>query len=124
MMRKNPCLLISTTSGLAAGPLTTILSFYAVPIVYKFNFPRVKRWLVDHWPSQWVQDIKNIVDVIHGTALEIYRAKQKAMEEGHGDDGKKDIISILSEIFIFFRWYSGSFEPVVAHSESECKCDR
>jgi hypothetical protein len=101
---KNSWLLISTTRGVVAGPLATILSSYAIPIVYKFNFPRVKRWIVDHWPSKWVQDIKSIIDVIHETALEIYRSKQKAIEEGHGDDGKKDIISILSEIFlVFFR---------------------
>lgn len=39
---------------------------------------------------------------MHETALDIYKTKRQAMEEGHGDDGKKDIISILSEIFFFF----------------------
>jgi hypothetical protein len=80
-----------------------VCAAYALPIVDKFKFPRVKRWIVDHWPSKWVQDIKDIIDIMHDTALEIYKAKQKAIEEGHDDDGKKDIISILSEILTFFR---------------------
>ncbi len=49
---------------------------------------------------QSVQDLKEITDVLQETALVIYRAKQKAMEN-EGDDEKKDIISILSEYFLF-----------------------
>jgi hypothetical protein len=82
--------------------LAVLCAFYVLPVADKVKFPRVKRWVVDHWPSKWVQDIKNIIDVIHENTLEIYRSKQKAMEEGQGDDGKKDIISILSGTLNFF----------------------
>ncbi|KAF7768284.1 hypothetical protein Agabi119p4_7527 [Agaricus bisporus var. burnettii] len=86
---------VKRLGGFLAGPLAAVLASYAIPIVHKFNFPRFKRWVVDHWPSKWVQDIKDITDVMHETALDIYKTKRQAMEEGHGDDGKKDIISIL-----------------------------
>jgi len=51
---------------------------------------------VEHIPSKWVRDLKEITDTIQETAVDIYQSKQKAMIEG--DDGKKDIISILRMI--------------------------
>jgi hypothetical protein len=53
---------------------------------------------VEHIPSQRVRDLKEIVDTIQETSVDIYRTKQKAITEG--DDGKKDIISVLGMILI------------------------
>ncbi|KAJ3572763.1 hypothetical protein NP233_g2876 [Leucocoprinus birnbaumii] len=79
--------------GLLSGTHTFFITSYILPFAAKLNYPRLKRWIVECIPSQWVHDLKDIVDTIQKTAVDIYRTKQKAMIEG--DDGKKDIISIL-----------------------------
>jgi hypothetical protein len=83
--------------GLLSGTSTFIVTQYILPFAARFNYPRSKRWIVDHLPSQWVQDLKNISDVIQETALDIYKKKQQSMEQGNDHDAKKDVISILSK---------------------------
>ncbi|KAF9440306.1 cytochrome P450, partial [Macrolepiota fuliginosa MF-IS2] len=85
------CVLASVPSC-ARGFLMTEFLF---PLVNRINLPRFKRWIVDRLPLQWVQDMKNIVDIIQETAEDICSTKRKAILNGYGDDGKKDIISIL-----------------------------
>ncbi|KAF5360341.1 hypothetical protein D9756_005086 [Leucocoprinus leucothites] len=79
--------------GLLSGTGTFVVTSYILPFAANFNYPRLKRWVVEHIPSQWVRDLKEIVDTIQATAVDIYMTKQQAMIEG--DDGKKDIISVL-----------------------------
>ncbi|KAF5360940.1 hypothetical protein D9756_005071 [Leucocoprinus leucothites] len=81
--------------GLLTGPSAFVMCNYLFPYTNQFNFPRVKRWIVDCLPSQWIQDMKNISDVMEETAMDIYRAKQKEIMSGKSDETKKDIISIL-----------------------------
>lgn len=83
--------------GLLSGASTFIVTQYILPFAARYDYPRFKRWIVDHLPSQWVQDLKDISDVIQQTALDIYKKKQQSMEQGHDHDAKKDVISILSE---------------------------
>jgi len=71
-----------------------------IPLVTKYNFPRLKRWIVEKIPSQWLQDMKDIVDIIEKTAKDICRAKQKEIDSGESDESKKDIISLLSECVV------------------------
>ncbi len=87
--------------GLMSGPKVVVAAFWVFPIINRFNFPRVKAWIGDHFPWAWVRDLKGVMDVMQDTALDIYKAKQKVIQS-QGDDGKKDIISILSEWFLFF----------------------
>lgn len=62
---------------------------------------------------------------MHETALDIYKTKRQAMEEGHGDDGKKDIISILSEIIFFFAAHCWTDEEIIVRAnESATEEDR
>ncbi|KXN81938.1 Leukotriene-B(4) omega-hydroxylase 2 [Leucoagaricus sp. SymC.cos] len=68
---------------------------YLFPLADQFNFPRVKRWIVEHTPSQWVQDMKNIADMMEETAREICKSKQEAILKGESNGREKDIISIL-----------------------------
>lgn len=82
--------------GLLSGSGTFVVTSYILPFAVKLNYPRLKRWIVEHIPSKWVRDLKEITDTIQETAVDIYQSKQKAMIEG--DDGKKDIISILRMI--------------------------
>jgi hypothetical protein len=79
-----------------AGPTGFMLINYVFPFTNQIKFPRLKRWIVERLPSPFVQDVKDIVDVMHETAIDICKTKQRAIEEGHDDDGKKDVISILS----------------------------
>jgi hypothetical protein len=83
-------------SGLLSGTGTFVVTSYILPFAAQFNYPRLKRWIVERIPSQWVKDLKEIIDTIQETAVDIWRTKQKAIMEG--DDGKKDIISVLGKI--------------------------
>jgi hypothetical protein len=82
--------------GLLSGPKGFIMGHYIFPVTNKINFPKVKRWIVEKLPSRLVQDMKDVVDTIEETAIEICEAKKRDIEKG-GDGGKKDVISILSE---------------------------
>lgn len=105
--------------GLLAGSAAVVFTHYILPFTARFNFPRTKRWIVDHTPLQSVQDLKEIADVLQETALDIYRAKQKAMESEGDDEKKKDIISILSE---YEKRYIVEMFLILVVSESECEC--
>jgi len=96
-----PCLSRTTQDwtsfrGLLSGSGTFVVTSYILPFAAKLNYPRLKRWIVENIPSKWVHDLKEIVDTIQETAVDIYWSKQKAMIKG--DDGKKDIISVLGMI--------------------------
>ncbi|KAF7768274.1 hypothetical protein Agabi119p4_7517 [Agaricus bisporus var. burnettii] len=81
--------------GLLSGTSTFIVTQYILPFAARFDYPRFKRWIVDHLPSKWVQDLKDISDVILETAVDIYNKKRQSMEQGDDRDAKKDIISVL-----------------------------
>jgi hypothetical protein len=85
--------------GLLTGASVFIMCNYLFPLANKLNFPRGKRWIVEHIPSQWVQDMKDIVDVMEQTAVDICKAKKEEIMSGESDESKKDIISILSWFF-------------------------
>ncbi|KAF5360934.1 hypothetical protein D9756_005077 [Leucocoprinus leucothites] len=86
---------IYASSGLFTGPKAFILANYVFPITNEFKFPKLKRWIVDRVPSSFVRELRDVVDVMHEIAVDICKAKQRAMVDDGGDDGKKDIISIL-----------------------------
>ncbi|KAF5360939.1 hypothetical protein D9756_005070 [Leucocoprinus leucothites] len=81
--------------GLVTGPATFVLCNYLIPYTNQLNLPRVKRWIVNCLPSQWVRDVKNITDLMEETAKDICKAKQKELMSDGSDEAKKDIISIL-----------------------------
>ena len=72
-----------------------------VPIVARIGTPRFRRFCVDMFPSKTLHKLRDIVDILHQTSIEIFESKKKAIGEGedalaaqvgHG----KDIISVLS----------------------------
>ncbi|KXN87060.1 Cytochrome P450 4F8 [Leucoagaricus sp. SymC.cos] len=81
--------------GFLTGISVFIICNYLFPLANQLNFPRTKRWIVEHIPSQWVQDMKDIADIMEETARDICRSKQEAILKGESDGGEKDIISIL-----------------------------
>jgi len=82
-----------------------ILRDLLMPPVVKFGLaiPRVSRFLLNLVPWGQVRMIKNVVDVLHDTSVNIVHAKQRALDHDHDPviDHKgqwKDIISTLSTV--------------------------
>jgi hypothetical protein len=82
---------------------------FFLPFVYNIGSPKFRRWVVDTVPWKSLHDLRDIVDIMHGTACEIVEAKKKEyyerkekeemgldVDEGKGRKGK-DIISVLSK---------------------------
>jgi hypothetical protein len=85
---------------------------YYLPIISKIGSPRFRRYLLNLFPSRALHELRDIVDVLQNTAVEIYEAKQKALAEGDGEaemkvSEGKDIMSILGQ-FLFFVACSAS----------------
>jgi hypothetical protein len=67
----------------------------------KLGPPRFRRFLVDLLPFKNARRLRDIVDIVHNTSIEILEAKRRALQEGNEAVVKqigqgKDIISILS----------------------------
>ncbi|KAF7760628.1 hypothetical protein Agabi119p4_10037 [Agaricus bisporus var. burnettii] len=82
------------------GPFGFILNEFLFPFAEKWNFPRLKRFVIELIPSQRVQKIKRLVDLMYNVSQEIIQKKKRALESC--DKAvvaemmeKKDIISIL-----------------------------
>lgn len=63
-----------------------------------------KRWIVDTLPWKTLHDVRDIVDLLDNTSIEIYESKKAALEKGDKAleeqiSQGKDIMSILSEDF-------------------------
>lgn len=87
-------------SILTGGPFGFFSTQYVFPLAAKFHLPRVKRFIVEHIPWKRIQEIKDSVDVMHNTSLEIIQTKKDALNNTNLDAAKemlekKDIISIL-----------------------------
>lgn len=81
---------------------------YLLTTFVKLGPPRFRRFLVDLLPFENARRLRDIVDIIHNTSVEILEAKKRALWEGDEVVAKqigrgKDIISILSEFFQLTR---------------------
>lgn len=86
---------------MTGGPVGFFANQFAFHIAAKFQFPRLKRFIVNIIPSKRVQDLKEVIDIMYETSVEIIRAKKEAMRSADPQiaaemRSKKDIISILS----------------------------
>ncbi|KAF8150633.1 cytochrome P450 [Crassisporium funariophilum] len=73
---------------------------YFLSTSVKIGTPRLRRFFVNLLPWKALHEIRDIVDVLHNTSLEIFESKKKALEEGDEAVSKqigqgKDIMSIL-----------------------------
>ncbi|KAF9002246.1 cytochrome P450 [Cyathus striatus] len=71
-----------------------------LPIIMKLAPPKFLRRIVDIVPSSTVQQMKDIIDVMYNTSVEILESKRKALSEGDESVARqiargKDIMSIL-----------------------------
>jgi len=63
----------------------------------KIGTPAFRRFIVDLLPASWTAscELKNIIDTMHHTSIEIYESKKRALASDN-ESGGKDIMSILS----------------------------
>ncbi|KAF8990992.1 cytochrome P450 [Cyathus striatus] len=72
----------------------------ALPILMKLGTPKFRRWMVEMTPSSRICKLKDIIDLMHNTSVEILESKRKALAEGDEAVTRqvargKDIMSIL-----------------------------
>ncbi|EKM75570.1 hypothetical protein AGABI1DRAFT_132109 [Agaricus bisporus var. burnettii JB137-S8] len=84
---------------LASGSFGFVLN-PLFPYINNWNFPRLKRFIVEHIPLDRVQKLKHVVDVIYNNSREIIEKKKSALASN--DEAvaaemmeKKDIITTL-----------------------------
>jgi hypothetical protein len=74
---------------------------YLLPTFTKLGPPNFRRFVVNLLPFKAVRDLRDVVDVMHNTSVEILESKKRALREGDKAVARqigrgKDIISILS----------------------------
>jgi len=67
----------------------------------RFGTPKFRRFIVDLIPWKTLHQVRDIVDIMHHTSVEIINSKKRALEQGDEAVARqigqgKDIISILS----------------------------
>ncbi|KAF8910643.1 cytochrome P450 [Gymnopilus junonius] len=81
-------------------PILIMINRILTPKLTKIGTPAFRRWVVDHIPSKNIRKVRDIIDTLHRTSVEIFESKKKAIEAGdsalEAQIGKgKDVISIL-----------------------------
>lgn len=74
--------------------------FFVLPWAHKIGSPRFQRFIVNLLPWKDLHEMRDIVDTMHNTSLEIIESKKQALEAGEdaleSEVGRgKDIISVL-----------------------------
>ena len=74
---------------------------YLLTTLVKLGPPKFRRFLVDLLPFKSVRRLRDIVDLMYKTSVEIFEEKKRALREGdeavaNQIGGGKDIMSILS----------------------------
>ena len=90
----------------------------------KLGPPKFRRFLVDLLPFKNVRRLRDIVDLMHNTCIEILDAKRHALMEGEEAFAKqtgkgKDIISILCMCISFISRCMSCLTPSYSTSESQ-----
>jgi hypothetical protein len=73
-----------------------------LPTLVKLGPPRFRRFLVNLLPFKIIRRLRNTIDIMHNTSVEILQAKRRALQEGDEAVEKqigrgRDIMSILSK---------------------------
>ena len=79
---------------------------FLLPTLIKLGPPKFRRFIVDLMPFKNVRKLRDLVDIMHNTSVEIFESKKRALLEGdeavRNQIGRgKDIISILSMVSVF-----------------------
>ncbi len=100
---------------------------FLLPLVHGVGPASFRRWVVDTIPWKTLHDIRDIVDILHSTSIDIFKSKKEESENRDGALSRqvgqgKDIMSILSESLPQLMPPS-MIEPLT-HVRSEGKYDR
>lgn len=71
-----------------------------MPLVYKYKLgtPRLHRLFISILPWPRMHKMRDTIDVMHETSVEIIEGKKKAMQEGTDESlNQKDFMTILCE---------------------------
>ena len=84
---------------------TAFLQMYLTPLV-RIGTPKFRRFILDLTPWKTLHELRDIADVIHNTAVEIFNSKKQVLKDGDeavaSQIGQgKDILSLLSRGFSF-----------------------
>jgi hypothetical protein len=87
---------------------------YLHSTLVKLGTPKFRKVIVNILPFENVRQLRNIVDIMHNTSVEILEARRRALKEG-GEAvvsqvcGGKDIVSILRMCIWMFCWHSHAY---------------
>jgi hypothetical protein len=90
--------------------MVSLHSYIMITTFGKLGPPKFCRFLVNLLPFKNIRQLRDIVDVMHNTSVDILESKRRALKEG-GEAvamqiGRgKDIISILSTFFLALYCY-------------------
>ncbi|KAF9002258.1 cytochrome P450 [Cyathus striatus] len=78
--------------------LSTLRGLY--PVLSRIGTPGFRRWVINVSPFKLLHKLRDIIDFMHNTSVEILESKRKALEEGDETVARqvargKDIMSIL-----------------------------
>ena len=84
----------------SVSPALFLISSF-LPVLMKLSPPWFRRTLVNLVPWKKMRRLRDAVDIMHNTAVEIFESKRRALQEGgeamtRQNSRGKDIISILS----------------------------
>jgi hypothetical protein len=79
---------------------------YLIPTLSTIGPAWFRRWIVNTLPWKDAHQLRDIVDILHNTSVEIFESKKKALADGDeavaSQIGRgKDIMSILSRRLFF-----------------------
>ena len=86
---------------------TLFIQMYLTPLV-RLGTPKFRRFILNLIPWKTLHQLRDILDVIHNTAVEVINSKKRALEDGDEAVARqigegKDILSILSRGFLIPR---------------------
>ncbi|KAF5313993.1 hypothetical protein D9611_006969 [Ephemerocybe angulata] len=80
-------------------PSLIMTRFTAPRWFFKIGTPRFRRWVVDTVPWKAVHEVRDMIDVMHNTSVDIFEATKLSLARGEDPSerigGGKDIMSIL-----------------------------
>ena len=81
---------------------------YLAPLA-RLGPPKFRRFILDLIPWKTLHQLRDISDVIHNTAVEIFNSKKRALEDGDEAVARqigqgKDVLSILSRSLLFLDY--------------------
>ena len=102
------------------------ISAFLLPRVSRIGPASFRRWAVNILPWKTAHDVRDIIDVLHNTSVEIFESKLAALAQGDkvlaDQIGQgKDIMSILSAPSLSNPSFSG-LEPTNIYSEGKHVC--